>query len=139
GRRRLRPVRRRHDHPARRRAGGARRARLLSGQSLRPAGGSMNGHRNIGREGLWRNNPALVQLLGLCPLLAVSNSVVNSLGLGLATVGVLTGSNLVISLLRKRVRPAIRLPAFVLIIAAFVTAAELLLQAYAFELYRALG
>src|SRR5690606_29818203 len=100
---------------------------------------AMSPARDNALEGLWRNNPALVQLLGLCPLLAVSNSVVNALGLGLATLGVLSGSNLVVSLLRKRVSEAIRLPAFVLIIAAFVTTAELLLQAYALELYQALG
>lgn len=93
----------------------------------------------ISSEGLWRNNPALVQLLGLCPLLAVSGSVVNALGLGLATVGVLCGSNLTVSLLRHHVMPAIRLPAFVLIIAAFVTCAELLMQAFAHGLYLALG
>lgn len=93
----------------------------------------------ITRQGLWRNNAALVQLLGLCPLLAVSNSVVNALGLGFATLLVLCGSNLTVSLIRRRVTPAVRLPAFVMIIAAFVTCAELLMQAYAFELYQALG
>lgn len=97
------------------------------------------GIAEISLQGLWRNNPALVQLLGLCPLLAVSNSVVNALGLGLATILVLAGSNLTVSLIRKRVLDAIRLPVFVLIIAAFVTCAELLMQAFAFELYLALG
>lgn len=93
----------------------------------------------IARAGLWKNNPALVQLLGLCPLLAVSNSVVNALGLGLATILVLTGSNFTVSLLRQQVIPAIRLPAFVMIIAAFTTCAELLMQAYTYTLYQALG
>jgi Na+-translocating ferredoxin:NAD+ oxidoreductase subunit E len=100
----------------------------------------MNSHfREITRKGLWQNNPALVQLLGLCPLLAVSNSVVNALGLGLATILVLCGSNLTVSLLRDQVIPAIRLPAFVMIIAAFTTCAELLMQAYAYTLYLTLG
>ena len=94
---------------------------------------------DIAKSGLWTNNPALVQLLGLCPLLAVSNSVVNALGLGLATILVLTGSNLTVSLLRNQVIPAIRLPAFVMIIAAFTTCAELLMQAWAFTLYQTLG
>lgn len=93
----------------------------------------------ISRQGLWKNNAALVQLLGLCPLLAVSNSVVNALGLGLATLLVLVGSNGVVSLIRAQVTEAVRLPVFVLIIAAFVTCAELLMQAFAFELYLALG
>ncbi|MDT8399258.1 MAG: electron transport complex subunit E [Pseudomonadales bacterium] len=95
--------------------------------------------REIAFQGLWKNNAALVQLLGLCPLLAVSNSVVNALGLGLATMLVLTGSNLTVSLIRHNVTPAIRLPAFVMIIAAYTTCAELLMQAFAFELYQALG
>jgi electron transport complex protein RnfE len=94
---------------------------------------------DIAHGGLWKNNPALVQLLGLCPLLAVSNSVVNALGLGLATILVLTGSNLTVSLLRNQVIAAIRLPAFVMIIAAFTTCAELLMQAYAYSLYQTLG
>jgi len=96
-------------------------------------------YQEIARKGLWQNNPALVQLLGLCPLLAVSNSVVNALGLGLATTMVLGSSNLAVSLLRNQVIPAIRLPAFVLIIAAFTTCAELLMQAWAFTLYQTLG
>jgi len=95
--------------------------------------------KDIVVSGLWKNNPALVQLLGLCPLLAVSNSVVNALGLGIATTLVLLGSNLTVSLLRNQVIPAIRLPAFVMIIAAFTTCAELLMQAYAYTLYQTLG
>ena len=96
-------------------------------------------YKQISLEGLWTNNAALVQLLGLCPLLAVSNSTVNALGLGLATILVLVGSNTLISLGRTFITPTIRLPVFVLIIAGFTTCAELLLQAYAIELYQALG
>ena len=95
--------------------------------------------KEITLQGLWGNNAALVQLLGLCPLLAVSNSVVNALGLGLATILVLLGSNGMVSLCRHYLTPAIRLPVFVLIIATFTTCAELLLRAFAIELYQALG
>ncbi|MDD7804130.1 MAG: electron transport complex subunit E [Endozoicomonas sp. (ex Botrylloides leachii)] len=90
-------------------------------------------------QGLWKNNPALVQLLGLCPLLGVSNSVVNALGLGLATMLVVMGSNVAVSLIRHQVSDAIRLPVFVMIIASFTTCIELLMQAYTYELYRILG
>ncbi len=93
----------------------------------------------ISRAGLWDKNPALVQLLGLCPLLAVTGSVVNALGLGLATMLVLVGSNLVVSLIRNQVTDVIRLPACVMIIATLTTCTELLMKAFAFELYQTLG
>lgn len=96
-------------------------------------------YREITFNGLWKNNPALVQLLGLCPLLAVTGSVVNALGLGLATLLVLTGSNVAVSLIRNAVSDAVRLPAFVMIIAAFTTCTELLMQAFTYELYQILG
>ena len=91
------------------------------------------------QNGLWDNNPALVQLLGLCPLLAVTGTVVNALGLGLATLMVLVLSNVAVSLIRNFVNDSIRLPAFVMIIASLVTCAELLMQAYTYELYEILG
>jgi electron transport complex protein RnfE len=91
------------------------------------------------RNGLWHNNPALVQLLGLCPLLAVTGSVVNALGLGLATTMVLTCSNISVSLIRNFVTDTYRLPAFVMIIASLVTCAELMMQAFTYELYEILG
>ena len=91
------------------------------------------------RDGLWTNNPALVQVLGLCPLLAVTSTVVNAIGLGLATLMVLMGSNLAVSLIRNFVSESVRLPAFVMIIASFVPCAELLMQAYTYELYQILG
>lgn len=94
---------------------------------------------DIVRDGLWRRNTVLVQMLGLCPLLAVSATVVNALGLALATLLVLVGSNLTVSLIRHRIPATVRLPAFVMIIAAFVTCAELLMAAYAYELYGILG
>lgn len=96
-------------------------------------------YAQISKNGLWTNNPALVQLLGLCPLLAVTGSVVNALGLGLATLLVVTSSNIIVSLIRKSVSDAVRLPAFVMIIAALTTCIELLMRAYTYELYTILG
>lgn len=90
-------------------------------------------------EGLWRNNPALVQLLGLCPLLAVTGTAVNGLGLGLATLFVLVGSNLIVSLIRGALKPEVRIPVFVLVIAALVTTVELTMNAYFHALYNTLG
>ena len=95
--------------------------------------------KQIINEGLWRNNTALVQLLGLCPLLAVSGTVVNALGLGIATTLVLAGSNVTVSLIRNVVRPELRIPSFVLVIASFVTVVELLMQAFLYDLYLVLG
>ena len=96
-------------------------------------------YRELSLNGLWKNNPAIVQLLGLCPLLAVTSSVVNAIGLALATTLVLVCSNTAVSLIRNIVSDAIRLPAFVMIIAAAVTCIELLMQAFAYELYLILG
>ena len=96
-------------------------------------------YRELSLNGMWKNNPAIVQLLGLCPLLAVTGSVVNALGLGLATVLVLVSSNTAVSLIRNVVSEAVRLPAFVMIIASAVTCIELLMQAFAYELYQILG
>jgi Na+-translocating ferredoxin:NAD+ oxidoreductase subunit E len=96
-------------------------------------------YRQIVTDGLWHNNQALVALLGLCPLLAVSNTAINGLGLGLATTTVLVASNGTVSLIRNLVRPEVRLPVFVLVIASFVTAIELGMNAYFHELYKILG
>tara|TARA_R110002167_G_scaffold128477_1_gene310779 strand:- start:888 stop:1601 length:714 start_codon:yes stop_codon:yes gene_type:complete len=96
-------------------------------------------YREISLNGLWKNNPAIVQLLGLCPLLAVTGSVINALGMGLATMLVLTISNTCVSMIRSFASDAIRLPAFVMIIAAAVTCIELLMQAFAYELFQILG
>jgi electron transport complex protein RnfE len=95
--------------------------------------------RDIINQGLWKNNPALVQLLGLCPLLAVSATVTNALGLGLATLFVLLGSNVTVAIVREWVPKEIRIPVFVMIIAAFVTMIELLMNAFSHELYLSLG
>lgn len=91
------------------------------------------------REGLWWNNPGLAQLLGLCPLLAVSNTVVTALGLGLATAFVVIATNGLVSLTRHWIDPRVRLPAYVLVIASFVTAVDLLFEAWWFDLYRGIG
>ena len=95
--------------------------------------------KSIVRDGLWTNNAGLVQLLGLCPLLAVSNTLINGLGLGIATIFVMLGSNGIVSAMRNFIRPEIRIPVFVLIIASLVTLVELLMSAYLFDLYRVLG
>lgn len=99
----------------------------------------MSEYRNIVRQGLWQNNPGLVQLLGLCPLLATSSTMTNALGLGFATMLVLVSTNLVVSLIRSQVPNEIRIPIFVMVIAAVVTAIEQLMQAYTYQLYQSLG
>lgn len=96
-------------------------------------------YSSIARDGLWTNNPGLVQLLGLCPLLAVTATAINGLGLGLATMLTLVASNVTISLIRHLVRPEVRIPVFVLVIASVVTMIELAMNAYFHELYNILG
>ncbi len=91
------------------------------------------------RDGLWKNNPALVQVLGLCPLLAITNTTINGLALGLATLLVLLTSNGLISLIRNQTRPEIRIPVFVLVIACSVTSIELAMNAWFHDLYGVLG
>ena len=99
----------------------------------------MISYREIITDGLWNNNQALVALLGLCPLLAVSNTLVNGMGLGLATTAVLVASNTTVSIIRNWVRQEIRLPVFVLVIASFVTAVQLVMDAWFHDLYKILG
>lgn len=99
-------------------------------------------HRRFGvifRQGCWDNNSALVQLLGLCPLLAVSNSATNALGLGFATMFVLIFTNGIIAFFRHHIPQAIRIPVYVVIIATTVTAVQLLMNAYTYSLYQSLG
>ena len=98
-----------------------------------------NDLRTVVTAGFWRNNMALVQMLGLCPLLAVTTSVVNGLALGLATAGVLTLTNTVISMMRRALIPFVRIPLFVLIIAALVTCIDLLTNAVLDDLHQILG
>jgi electron transport complex protein RnfE len=96
-------------------------------------------YAKIVRDGLWNNNQALVALLGLCPLLATTTSATNGLGMGIATTAVLVMSNITVSLIRRLVRPEVRIPVFVVVIASFVTIVELLMKAYFFELHKVLG
>jgi len=96
-------------------------------------------YRKIFSDGVWHQNTGLVVLLGLCPLLAVSGTVINAIGLGLATTLTLVLSNLAVSLSRGLLRPEIRIPAYVLIIASVVTVIQLLMQAWFHDLYRVLG
>ena len=90
-------------------------------------------------DGLWRNNPGLVQLLGLCPLLAVTTTLVNGIGLGIATLSTLLVSNTLVSVCRGWLRAEVRIPAYVLIIASTVTAVELIMNAWFYGLYTVLG
>lgn len=96
-------------------------------------------YQEIAQRGLWNNNQALVALLGLCPLLAVSNNSVNGLGLGLATLAVLLTSNILVSLIRHWVPSEIRIPVFIAIIAGAVTIIDMLMSAYFYTLHGILG
>jgi len=99
----------------------------------------MNSFINQANQGLWKDNPALVQLLGLCPLLAVSQTLVTGLTLGVITLGVLVASNAVISLIRRWLVEDIRLPMQILVIATMVTLAELTMQAMFFDMHQRVG
>jgi electron transport complex protein RnfE len=90
-------------------------------------------------KGLWRENPVFVMLLGMCPVLAVTNSVINALAMGAATTFVLVMSSTIVSLLRKYIPKEVRIASFILIIATFVTVVEYLLQAISLEVHQALG
>jgi len=96
-------------------------------------------YAQIVKDGLWHANPGLVQLLGLCPLLAVSNTLINGLGLGLATLFTLVISSTLVSCFRTWLKPQVRIPAYVLLIATVVTAVELSLSAWLHDLYLVLG
>ena len=99
----------------------------------------MDDYLKIARNGLWNNNQALVALLGLCPLLAVTNNIVNAIGLGIATTFVLVASNTSVSIFRNQISKEVRIPIFVLLIASFVTIVELIMQSYFYDLYLILG
>jgi len=96
-------------------------------------------YKLIVENGLWKNNQALVALLGLCPLLAVSNNAINGLGLGIATLLVLVLSNVLVSAIRNHVSDEIRIPVFIAIIATMVTVIDLLMNAYFHTLHGILG
>ncbi len=90
-------------------------------------------------KGLWKENPVFVHLLGMCPVLAVSNSVINAISMGLATTFVLIMSSTLVSLLRKMIPKEVRIASFILIIATFVTVAEYIIQAISIEIHKNLG
>ena len=99
----------------------------------------MQEYLKITSNGLWNNNQALVALLGLCPLLAVTNNAANAISLGLATTFVLVASNLSVSLFRNHIRKEVRIPIFVLLIASFVTVVDLIMQSFFYDMYLILG
>ncbi len=94
---------------------------------------------NILTRGLYRNNPVFRLMLGLCPVLAVSSSVHNAIGMGTAVIFVLVSSNFIVSLVRKMIPLKIRIPIFVMIIATFVTIADLLMAGFSPTLHKSLG
>ncbi len=96
-------------------------------------------YKQILTDGLWNNNPGLIQFLGICPLLAVSNTFINGVGLGAATLLVLVLSNITVAALKPFISQDIRLPVFVLVIATLVTLTELAFQAWFFDLWLSLG
>jgi electron transport complex protein RnfE len=99
----------------------------------------MNHYRSIFADGLWGNNVAFVQILALCPLMAVTTTATNGLGMGLATTGVLLASNMLIAGCRNFITPDVRIPVFVLLIASLVTLADMAINAWLHELYKVLG
>ncbi|MDY0189944.1 MAG: electron transport complex subunit E [Desulfuromonas sp.] len=90
-------------------------------------------------KGIWDKNPVFKLVLGMCPVLAITTTAENGLGMGLATAFVLLCSNLVVSLMRKLIPAEVRIPAFIIIIATFVTVVQFVLEAWAYDLYQALG
>jgi H+/Na+-translocating ferredoxin:NAD+ oxidoreductase subunit E len=90
-------------------------------------------------KGIWEQNPVFRLVLGMCPVLAVTTSAIDAIGMGLSATFVLTMSNLSVSLLRKGIPPRVRLPAFIVIIATFVTIVDMVLKAYMFDLHKSLG
>jgi len=90
-------------------------------------------------RGIWKENAVFKLVLGMCPTLAVTSSAVDGLGMGLATTFVLVCSNLVVSSLRRLIPPRVRIPAFIVIIASFVTVVQLVMEAYFYALYKSLG
>lgn len=96
-------------------------------------------YARITRDGLWDNNVVFAQMLALCPLLAVTSSATNGLGMGLATTAVLLCSNIIVSSVRRLVSPEVRIPVYIVLIATLVTLVDMGLNAWAHELYKVLG
>lgn len=99
----------------------------------------MTDYKRLAKDGLWTNNMVFAQLLALCPVMAVTGTATNGLGMGLATLFVLVFSNLIVSLIRRFVSQAVRIPVYIVIIATLVTLTDMLINAYAYELYKVLG
>ncbi|MBF0610099.1 MAG: electron transport complex subunit E [Magnetococcales bacterium] len=99
----------------------------------------MSSAKDLIKEGLWSNNPVFVQMLGMCPTLAVSSSAINGLAMGIAVIFVLMGSNIAISMLRKVIPNDVRIPAFIVVIATFVTVVDLMMNAFVHDLHKVLG
>lgn len=98
-----------------------------------------NDYPRIFRDGLWDNNVVFAQMLALCPLMAVTTTATNGFGMGLATTGVLLASNIVVASLRDFISQEVRIPVFVLLIAALVSLADMVINAWLHELYKVLG
>lgn len=99
----------------------------------------MTDYRRLAKDGLWSNNMVFAQMLALCPVMAVTGTATNGLGMGLATLFVLVGANLIISMIRHTISQAIRIPVYIVIIATLVTLTDMLINAFAYELYKVLG
>ncbi|MBB1486496.1 electron transport complex subunit E [Oceanospirillum sediminis] len=99
----------------------------------------MANYKQMTRDGLWDNNIVFAQMLALCPVMAVTGTATNGLGMGLATLFVLVGANLIISVIRHTISQAIRIPVYIVIIATLVTLTDMLINAFAYELYKVLG
>lgn len=98
-----------------------------------------NNYRRIVRDGLWDNNGVLAMLLGLCPTMAMTTSATNGLGMGLATAFVMAASSLLVAIFRNRITQEVRIPVYILIVAAMVTVVDLVMNAWMHELYKVLG
>lgn len=99
----------------------------------------MSDYRGIFADGLWNNNMVFTQMLALCPLMAVTTTATNGLGMGLATTSVLLAANTIVASLRHWIAPEVRIPVFVLLIASLVTLADMMINAWLHELYKVLG
>ena len=95
--------------------------------------------KEIIRGGLWDNNAVFAQLLGMCPLLGVTTTAINGIGMGLASTAVLFGSNAVVAMVRNYIPKDVRIPSYIIIIAAFVTVIDLFMNAYLHDLHKVLG
>ncbi|AHK79438.1 electron transport complex RsxE subunit [Ectothiorhodospira haloalkaliphila] len=104
-----------------------------------PAKLILDDYRRLFRDGIWDNNVVMAQMLALCPLLAVTGTATNGLGMGLATTFVMVAAALLISMLRGIITPEVRIPVFILLIAALVTLVDLVMNAYLYEMHKALG